>query len=139
MRVPSCHVYAWRFQGLVLSLNADSVPLASQAMRDGATYAEARATANTEEAARTAAQTAGDGLPEDMPLFTEMMQRLDRVASLFHSLSAAHSLNLLGHPESHQRMYRYHHASATAAGTSTVGPLNKPLDKWVLDMRASWP
>ena len=100
MRVPSCHVYAWRFQGLVLSLNTDSVPLASQAMRDGATYAEARATANTEEAARTAAQTAGDGLPEDMPLFTEMMQRLDRVASLLHYLAAAHSLILLGHPES---------------------------------------
>ena len=47
-------------------------------MRDGVSYAEARVTANAEDAARRAAQDNDDG-PETTPPFREMMQRLDRV------------------------------------------------------------
>lgn len=54
----------------------------SQAMRDGVSYAEARVTANAEDAARRAAQDNDEG-PETTPPFREMMQRLDRVACLF--------------------------------------------------------
>jgi hypothetical protein len=49
-----------------------------QAMREGLTYTEARAVAVAEENARTAAQ-AGNGMPQSVPPFREMMQRLDRV------------------------------------------------------------
>ena len=49
-----------------------------QAMREGLTYAEARMVANAEDSARTAAQ-ADNGMPQSVPPFREMMQRLDRV------------------------------------------------------------
>ena len=47
-------------------------------MRDGVSYAEARAIANAEDAARRAAQ-AGNDMPQSVPPFREMMQRLDGV------------------------------------------------------------
>ena len=50
-------------------------------MRNGVSYAEARVTANAEDAARRAAQDNDEG-PETTPPFREMMQRLDRVSCL---------------------------------------------------------
>ena len=61
-----------------------------QAMREGLTYAEARTVANAEDSARTAAQ-AGNGVPQSVPPFREMMQRLDRVRCVAFQCCSARS------------------------------------------------
>lgn len=65
-----------------------------QAMRDGVSYAEARAIANAEDAARRAAQD-GNEMPQSVPAFREMMQRLDRVLPLLRLPSSSRMEGLM--------------------------------------------
>ena len=61
----------------------------TQAMRGGVLYSEARAIADAEDVARIAAQARE--LPESVPPFREMMQRLDTVGPRVRSICRAYA------------------------------------------------